>query len=127
MIAGQFVRYVVTGFASLGVDLLALQLLLAAGVDAFVSVAIAFVAGMVVNLLLHKFFTFRERTPLAPAQVARYLAVVALNLALTEAVVWLATAHFGYGAMAGKLASLPLVLAIGFSLSRLWIFRRPGH
>lgn len=127
MIVGQFVRYVITGFASLGVDLLALQLLLAAGVDAFLAVAIAFVAGMVVNLLLHKFFTFRERTPLAPAQVARYLAVVALNLALTEAVVWLATVQFGHGAMVGKLASLPLVLAIGFSLSRLWIFRRAGH
>lgn len=127
MIVGQFVRYVITGLASLGVDLVALQVLLRGGVDAFVAVAVAFVAGMVVNLLLHKFFTFRERTPLLPAQVARYLAVVALNLALTEAVVWLATAQFGYGAMAGKLASLPLVLAIGFSLSRLWIFRGAGH
>jgi putative flippase GtrA len=127
MIVGQFVRYVITGLVSLGVDLLALQLLLVSGVDAFAAVAMAFIAGMVVNLLLHKFFTFRERTPLVPAQVARYLAVVALNLALTEAVVWFATVHFGYGAMVGKLASLPLVLAIGFSLSRLWIFRRAGH
>lgn len=127
MIAGQFARYVVTGFASLGVDLLVLQLLLVGGVGSFVAVAIAFVAGMVVNLLLHKFFTFRERTPLVAAQVARYLAVVAVNLALTEAVVWLATEQAGYSAMAGKLASLPLVLAIGFSLSRLWIFPRAGH
>lgn len=127
MIAGQFMRYVATGLASLGVDLVALQLLLVAGVDAYLAVAVAFVAGMVVNLLLHKFFTFRERTPLAAAQVARYLSVVALNLAVTEAAVWLATAHLGFGAMAGKLASLPLVLAIGFSLSRLWIFRGTAH
>jgi putative flippase GtrA len=122
MILAQLTRYVVTGLTSLAVDLLALQLLLQAGMVPLTAVAVAFLAGVVVNLLMHKFFTFRERSPLHAAQVARYLAVVALNLAVTELVVWAATSQFGLGAMAGKLLSLPPVLVLGFSLSRAWVF-----
>lgn len=124
----QLLRFVLTGFTSLAVDLLALQALLHAGMAPFAAVAVAFLAGVVVNLLMHKFFTFRDRTPFSTAQVARFMAVVAINLALTEVIVWLATAEAGLEPLMGKLLSLPPVLAIGFTLSRRWVFapRRPA-
>lgn len=119
---GQFVRFVVTGVTSLLVDLMALHLLLRSGMGQEAAVAIAFLAGVGVNLLMHKFFTFRDSSRLHGHQVVRYFAVVAINLALTEAVVWLATHQLGLSPLAGKLLSLPPVLALGFTLSRSWVF-----
>ena len=118
----QFARYVVTGVVSLLVDLGVLRALLMANLAQEFAVAVAFIAGVIVNLLMHKFFTFRDSSRLHAWQAARFLAVVGLNLSLTELIVWLATHEAGFGVFAAKLASLPLVLAIGFTLSRKWVF-----
>jgi len=126
MIAGQFIRFILTGGTSLAVDLAALHLLIGAGLAQFIAVAVAFLIGVAVNLLMHKFFTFRETSRLHAAQLARYLAVVALNLAVTEAIFWFATASLGLAPIAAKLLSLPPVLLIGFSLSRAWVFVPPA-
>ena len=125
-VAAQLGRFIITGLSSMTVDLAALHLLLRAGVEQFIAVAVAFLIGVVVNLLMHKFFTFRDSPHLTAAQVMRYLAVVALNLSMTEAIVWWATAVMGLEPLVGKILSLPPVLVVGFTLSRLWIFRVPS-
>jgi putative flippase GtrA len=123
MVVAQLLRFIVTGFTSMAVDLAALWLLLQAGVGQVAAVAVAFLIGVVVNLLMHKWFTFRDPAPLDVAQVLRFLAVVAVNLTMTEAIVWWATSA-GLHPLAGKVLSLPPVLAVGFTLSRLWVFAR---
>ncbi|MBI5279821.1 MAG: GtrA family protein [Burkholderiales bacterium] len=119
---GQLLRFIATGFTSMAVDLAALHVLLRSGMEPFIAVAVAFLIGVTVNLLMHKYFTFRDPAPLHGAQVARFLCVVAINLAITEAIVWWATSA-GYDALVGKVLSLPPVLGVGFTLSRLWVFR----
>lgn len=119
---GQFVRFILTGVSSLLVDLGVLQIMLGAGIGQEISVAVAFLAGVAVNLVMHKFFTFRDSRRLHGYQVVRYFIVVAINLALTEAAVWIATGQFGWSPLAGKLLSLAPVLAVGFTLSRNWVF-----
>ena len=121
-VAAQLLRFIITGFTSMAVDLAALHLLLRAGVEQFVAVAIAFLVGVVVNLVMHKFFTFRDSPSLTAPQVMRYLAVVAINLSVTEAVVWWATSVMGLDPLVGKILSLPPVLVLGFTLSRVWVF-----
>lgn len=118
----QFLRFVFTGLTSTLLDLLALQLLLSARMASIFAVALAFLAGVGVNLLMHKFYTFRDSSRLSRHQVARYLAVVVFNLMLTEFVVWGAGSLLDLAPLQGKLLSLPLVLAVGFSLSRRWVF-----
>ncbi|MES2786170.1 MAG: GtrA family protein [Pseudomonadota bacterium] len=121
-VLAQFIRFVVTGVTSLLVDLGALALLLRAGVAPEIAVAVAFLTGVAVNLLMHKFFTFRDSARLHGYQVARYFTVVAINLAITEAAVWIATGQFGLSPLAGKLLSLPPVLVVTYTLSRVWVF-----
>jgi putative flippase GtrA len=118
----QFLRFVLTGGTSMLVDLGLLKLLLLLGVDRFVGVAVAFLGGVVVNLLMHKFFTFRDSAHLTRQQMLRFMVVVAINLTTTELVVWLATSMAGLSPLAGKLLSLPPVLAVGFTLARSWVF-----
>ena len=120
----QLARYVITGVASMLVDLGCLQVLLAAGLSQALAVALAFLAGVALNFVMHKFFTFRDPAPMNAGQAGRFAAVVALNLGLTEAIVWGATALLPVGPFAGKLASLPVVLIVGYTLSRRWIFAR---
>ncbi|WP_048438660.1 GtrA family protein [Caenimonas sp. SL110] len=119
---GQFVRFIVTGVTSLLVDLGVLHLMLTAGIAQEIAVAVAFLVGVGVNLVMHKFFTFRDSARLHGYQVVRYFIVVAINLAVTEAAVWIATQQLGMSPLAGKLLSLPPVLALGFTLSRTWVF-----
>lgn len=123
----QFFRYIVTGVTSTAFDLIVLHLALRAGLEPVIAVAVAFLAGVGINLAMHKFFTFQERSRLHARQLVRYLLVVALNLLITEAVVWLAIDLAGLSPVQGKLLSLPLVLALGFSLARSWVFARPGR
>lgn len=122
----QFMRFVITGATSTAVDFMALHLLLRSGVAQYIAIAVAFFCGLVVNLLLHKFFTFRDGSDFTVTQVGRFMAVVGINLTVTEAIVWWATRVASLGPYVGKLLSLPPVLAVGFILSRTWVFR-PRH
>ncbi len=118
----RFLRYIAVGLASTVVDVLCVALLLQAGLGYPLAVSLGFAGGLAVNYLLHVAYTFGAR-PRAVSQAIRYAAVVGLNYFLTLAIVWFGHEVLGAAVLAAKVASLPLVAATGFLLSKYWVFR----
>jgi len=118
----RFLRYITVGLTSTIIDVLCVALLLRTDLSYGPAVTIGFIAGLIVNYLLHVTYTFGARPRDLP-QAVRYGAVVALNYLLTILIVWVGHEVLGAPVIAAKIASLPCIVLTGFLLSRYWVFR----
>jgi putative flippase GtrA len=116
----QFAVFVTGGVLSALADIGLMQALLLGGAHYASATTAGFAAGLLVNYGFHTRVTFAS--PATPANLARYLCVLAFNYLLTMACVALAVPLLG-SALAGKFISLPLVAMSGFLLGKYWIFR----
>ncbi|WP_373988815.1 GtrA family protein [Duganella sp. BuS-21] len=117
----QFMVFVAGGVLSALVDIGLMQLLLSSGAAPLaVATSAGFAAGLMLNYAFHARVTFSRMTQ--RHSLLRYACVVALNYAITLAVVALAQSLLGMP-LVGKLLSLPLVAANGFLLSKYWVFK----
>lgn len=116
----QFFVFIAGGCLSALVDIGLMQLLIAAGVAPLPAASAGFLAGLALNFAFHARITFHSLA--TPAIFTRYLCVVALNYLLTIGMVALSMALVA-SALAGKLASLPLVAVNGYFLGKHWIFK----
>ena len=116
----QVALFLTGGVLSAVVDIGAMQALVVLGYHYAAATTCGFGAGLVVNYLYHAKVTFDS--PTSGASVARYGCLVGLNYLITLGCVALA-ASLGASALAGKLASLPLVAANSFLLGKFWIFK----
>ena len=116
----QFLVFLAGGLLCAGVDVGAMQLLMAAGSHHTAAASAGFAAGLLVNYAFHSRVTFDQAA--SPASFARYLCVVGLNYLLTIACVALAAA-LADKPLAGKVLSLPLVALNGYLLGKHWIFK----
>ncbi|HEB52542.1 MAG TPA: GtrA family protein [bacterium] len=115
----QFLVFVAVGGLCALVDIGLMQLLIAGGSAPVPAASIGFVAGLLLNFLLHVKVTFRA--PWSPTAALRYAAVVLGNWAIT--VGFVAASHeLLASALPGKVLSLPLIAANGFLLSKYWVF-----
>jgi putative flippase GtrA len=120
-ISWQFVVFVAGGVLSAVADIGTMQLLLSGGAAALAAASAGFVVGLAVNYAFHAKVTFRQLG--CGRALGRYLCVVGLNYLLTLALVALGQQLAG-SALLGKIASLPVVAANGFLLSKFWVFKR---
>lgn len=118
----QFVVFVAGGVLSAVADIGTMQLLLSSGVPAMVAATAGFAVGLAVNYAFHAKVTFRRLGSTSGAAL-RYLCVVGMNYLLTLALVALGQTLAG-SPLIGKIASLPIVAANGFLLSKFWVFKR---
>ncbi|GJJ01053.1 hypothetical protein RugamoR64_15910 [Duganella rhizosphaerae] len=116
----QFLLFVAGGLLCALIDIGLMQLLIRGGAAPVAAASAGFVAGLVVNYAFHAKVTFKQLS--SSTTVARYLCVVAANYLITVALVALAQSLLGW-ALAGKLASLPLVAVNGYLLSKYWVFK----
>jgi len=116
----RFIVYIAGGLLSAFTDIGLMQLSIAAGVAVYTSTSLGFCAGLLVNYAFHAKVTFKRSTDLG--SFGRYLSVVAVNYLLTLACVAISLSMLGNG-LVGKVLSLPLIAAIGFLLSKRWIYR----
>jgi putative flippase GtrA len=116
----RFLEFIAGGCLSALVDIGLMQLLIAGGMAPLPAASAGFLAGQAVSFAVHPRVTFNSVA--TPATFKRYLCVVALNYLVTIGMVALSVALVG-GALAGKLASLPLVAVNGYFLSKHWIFK----
>ena len=116
----QFLVFLTGGLLCAGVDVGAMQLLLAAGGHHTAAASAGFAVGLLVNYAFHSRVTFAQAA--SSASFARYLCVVGLNYLLTIGCVALAASLAG-NPLAGKLLSLPLVAFNGYLLGKYWIFK----
>lgn len=119
----RLTRYGMSGFVSTGVDVAILAFLTMLPMWRIAAVSIAFAAGVLVNYYLHKRFTFRSPTLVTAQEFARFIAVVLLNYGVTVGVIEVIVATGAGTVMVGKLLSLPIVMAIGYTLTRRFVFR----
>jgi putative flippase GtrA len=78
--------------------------------------------GLIINFFMHKYFTFNSRETVRFREVSLFLFVVLINYLLTLTIVNIMVL-MGGGIIVGKLLSLPLVMVVGFVLSRKLVFR----
>lgn len=116
----QFLVFVAGGLLSALVDIGLMQLALRNGAAPLWAASAGFAAGLAVNYAFHARVTFARLSQ--RHSLLRYLCVVAFNYGLTLLMVALAHSLAG-SPLAGKLASLPLVAASGFLLSKFWVFK----
>lgn len=116
----QVFVFIAGGCLSALIDVGLMQLLIAAGMAPLLAASAGFLVGLAVNFAFHARVTFN--TLATPATFTRYLCVVALNYLLTIGMVALAMALVG-SALAGKLASLPVVALNGYFFGKYWIFK----
>ena len=116
----QFVVFVAGGALSALVDIGTMQLLMLQGVGALAATSAGFAVGLLVNFAFHAKVTFNSVA--TPGRFVRFMCVVGINYGITIALVALALA-LSIPALAGKLASLPVVAVNGYFLSRHWIFK----
>ncbi|MDF3838059.1 GtrA family protein [Cupriavidus basilensis] len=120
MINRQFIIFVGVGILSAAIDIAAMQTLIHWGIQYGAAVSAGFGIGLVFNYACHARITFRARSSIRTA--FRFGIVVLSNYFITLAFVVISQHLFG-SVMIGKIASLPVVAANGFILSRHWVFR----
>jgi putative flippase GtrA len=116
----QFLVFVAGGALCAVLDIGVMQLLIAKQFNSVMATSIGFLTGLLVNYAFHAKITFKNLT--TALTFFRFVCVVGANYLITIGFVTLAMALLD-SALAGKLASLPVVAVNGYLLSKYWIFK----
>ncbi len=114
-------------YAAIGASGVALDLVLflllhnSAGMHELAANAISTTAGITNNFLLNAFFNFRRSDDLA-GRFVRFYAVGLLGLAMVAVILLVFATWLGADANIVKALSLPLVLALQYTLNARWSF-----
>ncbi len=119
----RFGRYILVGLVCAAFDTGVVWLLDRHGASANMSVTLGFLAGLLLNFLLHGRFTF-SMTELAAGHFSRFVVVVAINYLMTLAVVSFLNNVAGLDVVVAKVISLVPVALSGYFLSKVWVFRQ---
>jgi putative flippase GtrA len=104
------------------VDLGGILLAQTIGCGVSVSISFGYLLGLTSNFFMHKYFTFNSWETVRFREVSLFLCVGWINCLLTLTVVHIIVL-MGERVIIGKLLSLPLVMAVGYVLSRKLVFR----
>lgn len=116
----QIITFLVVGGSSAAIDVGTMKLLLMQGMPVVAATSIAFLCGLVFNLVCHARYTFASA--LNAATVARYLCVVAIGYGITLACVQAAVGA-GISPVTGKIVALFIVPVISFVCGKYWVFK----
>ena len=116
----QFAVFAVVGLATAVVDVGLFYLLVRSGTGTVVAATVSFVAALLLNFALHLRITFS--TSWSSRSMWRYAVVVAFNYGVTLLMVKISESMLT-DPLPGKIASVPVVAAIGFLLSKHWVFK----
>ena len=123
-IAGQLVRYGLTGGLASIVNIAVYWVLAAGGMDPNLAWTIGFLAAVLVGYVVHSRWSFRghgRRDNLARTG-GRFFAVSLLSFALNQLWVWLLVRHFGLPLWSPYPPVLGVTPLIVFWLNRRWVF-----
>ena len=125
-ISSQVIRFLFFGSVNTVVDYAVLNTLyIVIGFSLFWSVFFGFVAGGVTGYFFHSRFTFRyDTTGVELQKLTHYLFISVINLSMTEILMYFLTTNLGIYYNMSKLITLILSIAISFSTSKFWVFRK---
>lgn len=118
----QFFRYCVTGGTSTAIDMILVYLLSANNFSPNYSISIGFFVGLLVNYQMHHYFTFSVAESLTATRFTRYMAVVVINYLITLCIANIVIFFHPGMLMLGKILSLPIVVLVGYFLTRKFVF-----
>lgn len=118
-----FLRYAMTGGVSTSIDLLVVAGLTWRAVTPSWAVSVGFYTGVVVNYLMHHYFTFQRTDQATIGRFLPYLCVVFANYLVTLAVVSSFLLLLPNQVLLGKVVSLPLVVMVGYLGTKRFVFK----
>jgi putative flippase GtrA len=118
----QFLLYLVVGGLSFCVDIGTFVLLQSAGVPVIPASITSFIAATGANYVLSIRLAFQAGRFRRSVEVARFLGVVLVGLALNTGFVWLFVYPFGLHPTVAKIAAVPIVLVWNYLGRRLLVF-----
>lgn len=116
----RFIIFISVGIVSAIVDVCVMKFSQLIGFHFVLAVSIGFLAGFIVNYILHLKVTFQSIGSIMILR--RFVLVVALNYVLTVICVSISEKYLN-SVLEGKLFSLPLVALNGYLLSKFWVFK----
>lgn len=127
----RLIRYLISGCAAAGTNLVALYTLVEfGGLHYLPASALAFGLGIIVSFSLHKFFTFRDQDlSRTHVQLGLYLCVVGFSFALNLALMWLSVELVGIPYLIAAIIAGGAIAVVNFFAYQLVVFRRheTGH
>jgi putative flippase GtrA len=125
MFEQRFLKFGLVGAATAAIYFLVLAFHLEGlGADYNLAVSIAYIVSVVFQFIANKHFTFKSETTNVPLQLAKYLVLLLINYLVTILVVRFVVENLGLTAYHGVLASVPLIMVVGYLLSKPWIFKK---
>ena len=88
------------------------------------SVSIAYVVAVVFHFIANRFFTFGAEKANVLIQLPKYLILLFVNYLLTIFIARFVVNKIGLSAYYGVLASVPVIMVIGYALSKFWIYKQ---
>lgn len=116
----RFVVYLAGGLLSAIIDVGIFQAILVLYGNIVVATSAGFFISLLFNYLFHARFTFETKAH--SASFGKYLVIVCLNYLIALGFVSLAFTLFD-NALAGKIASLPVIAVGGYLFGKYWIFK----
>jgi putative flippase GtrA len=131
----RFARFLVVGLSGTVIDFVLLWLLKGAGMPTLAANSLSFSAGAVSNFTWNRLWTFREaRGRHWVLQMAQFLAVSLVGLAINDAVVLLLQAPLGsllghpeQGYLPAKVVATGVAVLWNYAGNRLWTFKDAGR
>lgn len=87
-------------------------------------VSIAYAFGVSFHFLANKFYTFRRTRTNSVREFGRYVGVICLNYLITALFVYVVVDREGYPTYLGAALAIAATTAIGYALTKLWVFQR---
>ncbi|GHU66298.1 hypothetical protein FACS1894184_03930 [Clostridia bacterium] len=119
---GQLVRFGLIGALNTAFSYALYSAGLALGLAAPLAWAVGFILGMALSLALNSRWTFRQKEPLRGQQVVIFIAVNAVSLAISTAIVALLTTRFTWNSQLAGIAAIPPSMLTNFIGNRLFVY-----
>lgn len=121
----RFLKFELVGAATAAIYFLVLAFHLEVlGANYNLAVSIAYIVSVVFQFIANKRFTFKSETTSVLPQLSKFLVLLFINYLVTILVVRFVVENLGLTAYHGVLASVPLIMVVGYLLSKHWIFKK---
>lgn len=120
----QFFRYIFVGGFAFVADWLALFIFTELGLHLFISVALAFIIGLVVNYILSKMFVFKKDVKSKVGEFLVFAIIGVIGLGLTELLMWVSTEKLHIYYLISKVIVAAIVLVWNFLARKIILYRK---
>ena len=118
----KLVRFGITGVMNTAVDFAVFMLLSYAGVYTYPAQVVSYSCGMLNSYIVNRSWTFKSNGRFWSKQLIRFVISNFLQMLLSLVLLWIFISKVGMLKIVAKLCSTVIILLIGFSINRIWVF-----